>query len=183
MKLFWLCFLLTSCGSVGPLVMKDPRQFKTTNPILLPYIDSFEQATGKTVGDVPVNFSKTWPNQFGDAAAACIKWGKNVTFYREVLIYPDQKEKLQGDYSYEMEQLIWHELGHCVLYRKHDNTALGVKGVICDDVEENSKCAGYMPKSIMRWVVFNPLEIMFYYMPNREKYIEELKTGVFPEDK
>lgn len=57
------------------------------------------------------------------------------------------------------EQMIFHELGHCVLNRKHEDSFI-------------IRNATTIPKSIMYPVVFGELSI---YKDNRDYYINELK--------
>lgn len=57
--------------------------------------------------------------------------------------------------EYLRELLVFHELGHCLLNRKHNNaldTAIG------------------MPSSVMNFSLFNE----YYYYANREQYLAEL---------
>lgn len=76
----------------------------------------------------------------GRAVGVCLT-GEGVP---TVFIYKSYFKQLTFE---EREQLIWHELGHCVLGRDHDATHLN---------------NGY-PTSIMYPVVFGPAEMRYYH--------------------
>ena len=84
-------------------------------------------------------------------AGVCLVYSNG---YREIQINSDYW------YSYtpeQKEQLVYHELGHCVLNKEHDNT-----------LRENC------PNSIMRSYMFNTYEINECYLPEHNHYMENL---------
>lgn len=133
--LYYALILLIGC-SVGP-----------GTPPLLMYVKRFEHECKRLV-TIPVLFADLQ----GRSAGNCqIRGGIRR-------IYIDYKEWMQYS-DLGKEQLVFHELGHCVLNRyKHDDTFIQIRGVL-------------MPRSIMYPVVFGYTEA---YEENREYYVKEL---------
>lgn len=67
--------------------------------------------------DLPVNFDETPPGEIG----LCVTYHRVTGTYREVLI--DRSSWFFMDH-WQREMLVFHELGHCVLGRKHDSTLI-----------------------------------------------------------
>jgi hypothetical protein len=104
-RLLLLLLILCSCGT-----------FRTRTvyiaPELLQYVELFESYYGTQVG-VDVIFEHlpgTW-------AGVCHKRENHNTIAVDYTVYD-----LYKDNSYAIEEIVLHELGHCVLYRKHDDT-------------------------------------------------------------
>ncbi|MBK26732.1 MAG: hypothetical protein CME70_22215 [Halobacteriovorax sp.] len=126
-----ICLSLGSCGLPlhRDLVVKNKgevRQFEVSNPVFANIVTQFEQA-GKqysgnsefTVGDVPVNFGDTENPSF---EGVCFSYPDGRT---EVII----RESWWNSASQALrESLLFHELGHCVLGRDHDNETVEVNG-------------------------------------------------------
>lgn len=68
-----------------------------------------------------------------------------------------------ADYNEEQcEALIFHELGHCVMNKSHDDSLM----------VHNKAC----PNSIMRSYIFNTYEIDNCYKPEYNHYLENIIT-------
>lgn len=141
---------MTSCAAMD----KDPirRNGYKVELEFVPIIQEFERVCGKPV-NLHVTFADLWdPNPFSDmdtVAGLCFPF-----FAGDVYIDREVWESFYGDY-YRQEELLFHELGHCVLWRLHNNevTELG------------------MEKSIMSSVMFRS---WYQYEIFREEYIKEL---------
>jgi hypothetical protein len=151
-KLFIL-LLLTGCGkNISDFLNKDDEPYKVSNtdPIFNKYVESFER-NFKVKVNVPIVF-KPIDNMY---AGVCYTW----TNYREVNI----NKSLWKHFTEEQkEQLIFHELGHCVGDLPHDNVHV-------------NNC----PKSVMRSFMFSEFEIANCYLPNKNSYINELYNKLF----
>jgi hypothetical protein len=149
MKYLILLFLITGCGKnledfirMGKPALKKAK----TDPIFAPFVNSFQEEFNLRV-KVPIVF-KTIEKRY---AGVCLVYSNG---YREININKD----LWAYYSYEQrEQLIYHELGHCVFNKGHDNTT-------------REDC----PHSIMRSYMFSNYEINECYLPQYNHYMDNL---------
>ena len=141
----------------------DNTIFKESNPEFDTFIDEFfndlryysEQNNPKNNAIINFLDSSFFQKQFKNKhiAGVCIKYTNNK---REVIINSDfwyQTEVLADSY-YLKKQLIYHELGHCVLDREHHNQELS-----------------HLKLSIMNSSLFGHKE---YYQINESLFIEEL---------
>lgn len=96
---------------------------------------------------VPIYFSKLKGNHVGEC-----RWFKGLKLFRNIHLDEDYWEKSD---EYEREALIFHELGHCVLDREHDDSIIFVD-------------SGPRPKSLMNSFLFSE------YKKNRGYYIWEM---------
>ena len=152
MKIFLLILFLYSCGQIGKFKdniknpkNKNPRKYNTTNPIFEPYIAKFELYYGKSITDIPINFSKL-ENRI---AGICYNWNFG---YREIEIDKDQwEDELTEDRKLA---LIFHELGHCELGLDHNDSL------------RKDKC----PHSLMHSVLVRENCLKKY----KEEYLEEI---------
>jgi hypothetical protein len=127
--------LLSACGGK-----------RVVDADLEPYVERFEGLYGSKV-DYTVKFdSLSGTNYVG----VCTING----FSKLVQIDPTYWQNLT---DLQKEQLVFHELGHCSVYRGHNNA-----------VDANN-----MPASIMRSYAFNTYEIA-YYLTNMQSYYNEL---------
>lgn len=113
MKLLTILILLTSCGRVKPkdyvITPKSNKKFTISNEIFIPYYNTYEKETNVNPFHVTINFS----NLNDNIAGVCYSWNNGD---KEILIdieYWNSYDELQR------EILIFHELGHCILNRKH----------------------------------------------------------------
>ncbi len=139
-----ILLLLIGCGSGEIKLPKD------TDPTFTPYIHEFQKAWGKDI-KTPINFG----DMDKGIAGVCHSWTNGHT---EIEI-----DKDFWDYAmeYQKEVLIFHELGHCELDRRHDFGTVELDGNTC-------------PSSVMRTPLFHIYEIFDCYELNRDYYIEEL---------
>jgi len=100
-KLMILMLLLSACGKKIDGVI---------DPAFDQYVQDFEMKVGVPVSGVSVTFKPTEYPVLG----VCIYGGEIA----KVEIDPTQWERMD---SHGREQLIYHELGHCVLGRGHDD--------------------------------------------------------------
>ena len=149
MKYLIMLLLITGCGKgLEDFIRINDNNVKKakTNPIFTPFIQSFEAEFNRKV-KVPIVL-KTIKEGY---AGVCLVYSNG---YREIRINKDSWDY----YSYEQkEQLIYHELGHCVFNKGHDNT-----------LKENC------PNSIMRSYMFNDYEINECYLPQYNHYMHNL---------
>lgn len=128
-----LMLVFTGCGM--PLGKKDglvrvegvtTKRHSTTDPRFSTYIQKFEdKAASETstsdfkVGDVPVNFGDTTkPNYDG----VCLLYPDGT---KEVII---KKSWWKSANKVSKKIMIFHELGHCRLGRKHDSSTVEIDG-------------------------------------------------------
>lgn len=152
MKRLLPLLFLVSCGqSVQDLlnINGTPVKKYKTNPIFSDFVESFSKQFSVRV-KVPIIFK----NIEEKYAGVCLKYSDG---YKEIRINP----VYWNNYSLEQkEQLIYHELGHCIFNRGHNDRVM----------EANTNC----PDSIMRSYMFNINEINNCYLPEYNHYMEEL---------
>ena|SRR5438105_1597512 len=144
MKKFFIILLSVCLLGIGAIKLPSNRF-----GVFSPYVNRFIQA-GQSVGvdvdmtAISITFLEELPH---DAAGICHMATKTVVILEPYWNSINDSEK---------ETLIFHELGHCVLGRQHENNALG----------------GY-PHSIMYFA--NTIgEDQIYYKAHRQEYINEL---------
>lgn len=137
-SLFLLLGFLVSCGV--------PQ--KNTDTEFNEYISRFTKQTELHI-DVPINFSN-----LEGYVGACITYSDNR---KEIEI---DQEFWQRAEDLAREQLIFHELGHCVLNRDHDDTLVRVDGFFYQ-----------IPNSIMYPYIFGSYS---FYEEFHQHYMEEL---------
>jgi len=104
--------LLAMLGGCGPLVYVenyDPRTVRGIPEDVRPYIQLFEDAAGRAVADIPFG----WRKFRGERIGVCTKHGGA---YPEVHLDPEYWAEAT---DVEREMLVFHELGHCDLGRRH----------------------------------------------------------------
>ena len=114
---------LVGCSKQEP--QSDPRDIKGIDPAFNTYVAQFESYLGKSIGDIPIQFSP----QSGKVIGVCIVWNSQ---WREIKIDPDYWNADPNDGGPidddEKLSLIFHELGHCVLNRGHLATTFDSNG-------------------------------------------------------
>ena len=144
--------LIVGCGkSLQDMIDmgKKPYSKSKTNEVFRPYIDSFTNEFNVAVR-VPVVLKKLEANKAG----VCFVWSDG---YREIQINSLHWEFFTEE---QKEQLIYHELGHCVFNLGHDDSLM----------PNNRSC----PNSIMRSFMFSQVEALNCYVPERLHYMENL---------
>lgn len=145
-----LMIVISSCG--GPEIetcmvdTSDPRTFSHVDAEFAPYVSDFESHYGNPI-DIPMGFKKLDRPTVG----VCYRWSSG---YREIAVDPDWWEKAEPA---SRQELLFHELGHCVLNRQHSR-----------EVDKNK-----LPLSIMWPTVFSGY-LLDNYEINFDRYIEEL---------
>lgn len=103
LSIVYLVFILSACGV---------NTHKGTNPEFVKYLNQFTSDYGIKLNNYPVNFG----DLKGSTVGECIKYSNG---YREIVIdavlFPQLSEN-------EKLVMIYHELGHCVFNRPHDDT-------------------------------------------------------------
>jgi hypothetical protein len=156
MKILYLplAFLIlnTACGkSLSDMLNmgKKPYTKHKLDPEFLPYVQAFEQQFNIKLS-VPIVFKQLHSSKAG----VCYMWSDG---YREIEINSTHWVNFSEE---QKEQLIFHELGHCVFNLGHDDSNL----------EYKRTC----PNSIMRSSMFNQHEIDSCYVPEKTHYMENL---------
>lgn len=85
---------------------------KETDPEFYIYVDEFVKDGGLTGYSVPINFGETKPQDLG----VCKMKTYNGNTYRKITINKDRWKYLSLD---RRKFLIYHELAHCALGRRH----------------------------------------------------------------
>lgn len=155
-------FTAVGCGKakdhiinhVGPKV-KDPRSFTGVDPKLLPYYERFESDFNLIIDDVPARIVDLEGNRAGVCWTWCYMDG---TSFNAIEIDREYLDKISDNDS-KVEQLMYHELGHCVFNSPHRDGY--VDGT-------------HMPLSIMKPTAFGDYYIYKYYEPEHEYYLDEL---------
>lgn len=162
MRLLLLLAIATITSSCGLILDEDvkegqTRQFSTTNEVLLPYVVSFEEQARVQyeqedfkVGDIPVNFGDTTDEKYD---GVCIKYPDDT---REILL---KKEWFDRANETQKEILIFHELGHCRLNRKHNS----------------GETMAYDDQLTIKTSIMNPVvPSSYYYSEYKDAYLAEL---------
>ena len=131
----------------------DPRSGCETSPELYKYVTMFENAYGKSIGDIPVCLGITTSKDKENVVGLCRTWSGRTRKYHEVTVSEKWYKQNHNNY-FAVRQLIEHELGHCALDRGH-----------IEEIDANSK-----PVSIMYPYTFSDK----YYQDNHEYYLDEL---------
>lgn len=137
--------------SCGP---KYPKNGYETNEAFKPFVSSFEQNMS-VKNRVPVVFK----NLEGSNIGLCHRYANNVSanwieIDEDYWSYLDDMGK---------EELIYHELGHCVFGLDHDDSEININGNTIEKTIMNSYHFGY------RW----------YYQTYRDYYIDELRSRAY----
>lgn len=154
-----IVLVTSSCGLIldGDVKEGQTRQFSETNSVLLPYVVSFEEQAKVQlsddkfkVGDVPVNFGDTTDTKYD---GVCIKYPDGT---REILL---KKKWFDKASEVQKEILIFHELGHCRLNRKHNS----------------EHTMAYDNNLAIKVSIMNPVvPSTYYYAEYKEAYLKEL---------
>ena len=137
----------SSCSDISDFVenKKGGRKFSTSNPIFDEYIARFEEL-GRfytkdpyfKVGDIPINFGDTENDLYDGVCFTYTNGTKEIIIKKswwdnyekdadpegDKKKVENVKKELEKNYSLIQESLIFHELGHCRLNRKHEETTL-----------------------------------------------------------
>jgi hypothetical protein len=155
-KLLLISLALVGCTNQSDMI-QDTNLFTSVDPQIQPYFDQFTQLAGVPTTGITAGFSSLG----GRIAGECVANGP----YREVRI-DTNSWNTYGWTTYQKQQLISHELGHCALGLQHINNCRD--GTTAPDGTESSCNNGTnMPLSIMNWQMFDinqaPLITQQYY--------------------
>ncbi len=149
MKYLIILVLLSGCGSA-------PGQI---DPVFQPYVDNFVEE-----GMVHERYnldSSSLSVQFGDHNYMASQFIVGFCDYGQNSVQIDPVVWANwANYLPSREQLIYHELGHCLLHRQHRN----------DEIQDPNAWLGKRPVSIMHASVFNYMD----YENHRTDYVNEL---------
>lgn len=156
MKILILTALVVSCGATEAKDYRhvptddtypryDPRSFKTIESDFIDTANKFSTEFGVGLKDLSIGY-----RDFEGTAGVCWSYSSG---HREIWVSLNYR-KIKGA---QKEQLLYHELGHCLLGLEHN------------DEHEDER-----PESIMRSWAFNGYEIENYYTPTRPRYINEM---------
>lgn len=129
---------------------RPPVKRQQQNAAFSVYVQEFEKLSGRPVL-IAMNFGDV---QEDGKSAICYSYGPNNIY--NYIIFNESDWDVYGHFG--REQLVFHELAHCILGRKH----------------LNAKNSQGEPLSIMYWQVFGDSG---YYERNRNYYINELFGG------
>ena len=151
--------LLASCGAI------QHKSVYEVDPELEPYIHlfeerAFEQHLTITISDIKVYFvDDLGQDESSVTLAVCMQYttddGMNIDT-PEIQVDRNEFKRITGP---QHEALMFHELGHCVLHRDHDDTRVPA---------ENNRY-----ESIMSTYIVSSYMYTHYY----EAYMHELFTG------
>ena len=144
--------LVIGCGTpFKDVVNMGKRSYNKskTDELFRPYINNFIKQFDISV-KVPVTLRKLDANKAG----VCLIWSDG---YREVQINSTHWQFFTEE---QKEQLVFHELGHCVFNLGHDDSLM----------PSNDNC----PNSIMRSSMFSRFEASNCYAPERIHYMENI---------
>lgn len=173
MRTFFICmsilFLMSSCLST---IMDD--DYGRVDPKLQPYLDAFIEEAGKR--GIQIN-TATLKLDFGDLKGAD---GRTYYEYSQIVI-----DSMSSDWqSGTGESLVFHELGHLFLRRKHDEAMLDKWN--CKSIMAGKKDPYYLNKKFYRREyylneLFNPSEVVPDWIEHPEKYEEKKAEPVRPD--
>ena len=152
-KILLLCFLFYGCGRNNLLDVinkKGTPKRKTIDIAFEKYSNKYNEITSIPFV-VPIVFGDTGKMKAG----VCKKWSNG---YREININKYYWDKMSEG---QREQVIFHELEHCVFDKGHDDDVVFLAGINC-------------PMSVMRSYAFNEYEINNCYNYDYQHYINEL---------
>lgn len=140
-----MLIFLFSNNLIGCAEQEDKISYKIESEFI-PYVERFEQQIG-----VNVQMDISWGNLVDPIVGVCIKYTDG---YKEIQI----NQTAWNNYEeFNKEEVIFHELGHCILDRDHDTNLITEYEI---------------PKSIMYPYVLDRV-----YDDYRSYYLEELKNS------
>lgn len=164
---------------------EDPRPFTGVTPELQEYVDRWEEDTGIPVVDIPIAIQDINPGKdITTIFQKCLKipkpWDEYIkescsytgglcrmkmtplfNWYAWIQVDTQWWEKNKHN-STAVEQMLYHELGHCLLRLDHNNN-------VTVDAYGNE-----WPDSVMHSYLFSEKELMYYELQKEIIYIPEL---------
>lgn len=106
--------LLNSCMKESETIYKVPED-------LQPYIDTFIEEAAIRGHEIEINnLIIEYGTELGSSCGICNETSADMNVQKLIGINPD----CTFDYNQQMEALIFHELGHCILGRSHTDEIL-----------------------------------------------------------
>jgi hypothetical protein len=160
-----LSFLSLACGQQqrSDITQASPM-FSGVDPVLQVYLDRFTADTGVSTSGITAGFTDLGGNLDGE----CVMDGQG---HREIRIDQSDYNQMSGNDAL-VEQLVYHELGHCALYLQHINVC-DTDGLMTDPADASKTQCDGQPMSVMNWESFSGAQIQVY-QANREAYIKAL---------
>ena len=154
----FLSLMLVGCGRNGEIDFLDMRGESHSDDTeieaqYLPYVSAFETLHNNQKVNIKISSAKLEETILG----VCYTYSDG---YRQIKINTEYWPSLSEP---ARDQLIKHELGHCILGRPHDNTMIHF-----DDVKNE------VPKSIMYMYGFGDSS---FYSKHLDHYNDELFNG------
>lgn len=150
-KLLLISLALVGCAQQNDMI-QDTSIFTGIDPIIQTYFDRFTYETGVSTAGITAGFTTLSNN----IAGLCAIDGP----YREIRLDQTNYNNIMSS-DLEVEQLVFHELGHCALFLMHINNCI-TNGVLTDPADAQQQSCPGQPQSIMNWQSFNPNQITFY---------------------
>ena len=149
-------FAMCSCGPLSDHHKSDKRSGWTggVEPEFQPYVDQFEVDFEVSLDGVPVVWDDIEDDRF---VGVCLTHIEDPSL-RKVKIDKVKSKDLTEE---QLEQLLYHEFGHCGLDLPHDDTT---------HVDDDDR-----PNSVMRSWMFNSLEARMYWKEYRQEYLEQMR--------
>lgn len=139
--LFSVLPLIVSCGTFQPTEVGEIHpEFKT-------YVEKFQAESGIQTLNIKMSFI----NDFDDEVVGSCRYSKPI---RKIII---SQIFWKNASLASREQLIYHELGHCVLNKPHDDSLTIINGE-------------YIPNSVMNSYMISD----YFYVKYRDHYINNL---------
>lgn len=145
-----VALILTACGNLDFRTPETIHPNPGVGPEFKQFVELFEADYGMSIGNFPIVFG----SQEGNVIGVCKKWSDG---YRMIEIDPTYWNNMNISDA-RRKALIYHELGHCILNRQHDDSYI------------NSSTYGRIPKSIMNSYLMPQLS----YSDLQPYYIDEL---------
>jgi len=144
--ILYVTYACIGCGMAGKLpgdvAVQSTTAYKYSMKDHNPVFDAYTKGFPSNIKRIPIVLVDKMKY-----AGLCHGWESG---HREIEI----NKKLWNTYSDKQRHwLIWHELGHCGLNKKHVNIHINTDGEICTDDDEKYKCRDYISLSVMRWYV------------------------------
>ena len=143
-----------SCCSYAPREAPTSRVYpgQTTNPIFLPYIDDFPGSTNVYIvldNDLASKHKELGKAQANKTVGTCFhRWGGASEIGISTQFWNKASEARR-------KLLLWHELGHCSLDLRHDDSM----SYVLIDVEKEFRAL--LKNSIMHSILWNKMTIIY----------------------
>lgn len=127
-----------------------------------PYVDVFENESGRSLGDIPVNFGDTreWWEFWAEKKNVAAVCAMGIDGRREIIVNRQIWGQIKSVTPQLLEGIVLHEIGHCALKRSHNAATMTVE---VNGFEYET------PYSLMY-----PYAEFFFYREYKKRYLDEL---------